>query len=137
VGTATTYESWLNGDMEGLGLPESSIFAKAPANITVVPLETDQQCAQAIASGRKEFSVYLTSQTVVDSNIANGAPVVKVGKPVFSENLSVAIDRNSPKDATSLVAALDEAVKAMHADGTLKKFSEQWFQVDLTQDPTK
>jgi len=137
VGSATTYESWLNGDMESLGLPAASIFTTAPANIKVVPLETDQECAQAIASGRKEFSVYLTSQTVVNSNIANDAPVAAVGKPVFSENLSVAIDRNSTKDATSLVAALDEAVKAMHTDGTMKKLSEQWFQVDLTQDPTK
>ena len=43
AGTATTYETWLNG--EDLGLPEASIFAQPPADITVVPLETDQECA--------------------------------------------------------------------------------------------
>ena len=45
AGTATTYKSWLNNDMAGLGLPESSIYAQPPANITVVPLSTDQECA--------------------------------------------------------------------------------------------
>lgn len=137
VGTATTYESWLNGDMDGLGLPESSIYATAPTGITVVPLETDQECAQAIAAGRTDFVAYLTSATVVDSNIANGAPVVKVGDPVFSEDLSVAIDKAHKLDISSLATKVDEAVKAMHADGTLSKLSNMWFSVDLTQAPNK
>jgi len=135
VGTATTYESWLNGDMEGLGLPESSIYAKAPTGVTVVPLETDQECAQAIASGRKDFAAYLTSATVVEQNIKDGVPVVKVGSPVYSEDLSVAIDKSHKLDPASLVSKLDEAVKAMHGDGTLAKFSNQWFGVDLTLAP--
>ena len=135
VGSSTTYESWLNGDMAGLGLPEASIYAEVPANITVVPLETDQECAQAIASGRKDFVAYLTSATVVDSNIANGAPVSKVGSPVFSEDLSVAIDKAHTLTVDSLVSKLDEIVKAMHADGTLSQFSNTWFGTDLTQAP--
>ena len=60
VGSATTYDQWLNHDMEGLGLPASSIYAEAP-NVTVVPLETDQECAQAINSGREDFIGYVTS----------------------------------------------------------------------------
>lgn len=137
VGGGTTYESWLKGDLEGLGLPAASIYAQAPANVTVFPLETDNECAQSIASGRTEFSVFLTSATVVDGAIANGAPVVKVGKAVYSENLSVAVDKNGAKDPASFVAALDEAVKAMHADGTLTALSVKWFGSDLTLDPTK
>jgi len=135
VGTATTYESWLNGDLEGLGLPASSIYAQAPAGITVVPLETDQECAQAIAAGRTDFVAYLTSATVVDQNIADGVPVTKVGSPVYSEDLSVAIDKQHTLDTASLVAKLDEFVKAMHQDGTLSRLSEQWFGGDLTQAP--
>src|SRR5688572_30635294 len=30
VGVSTTYESWLNGDMEALGLPQESVYAEAP-----------------------------------------------------------------------------------------------------------
>jgi polar amino acid transport system substrate-binding protein len=135
VGTATTYESWLNGDMEALGLPESSIYAQAPAGVTVVPLNTDQECAQAIAAGRTDFVAYLTSGTVVDQNIADGVPVVKVGSPVYSEDLSVAVDKAHTLDPMPLVTELDNAVKAMHSDGTLSKFSNQWFGADLTQAP--
>ncbi len=135
VGVSTTYEAWLNGDMAGLGLPESSIYATAPTGVTVVPLDSDQECAQSIGAGRTDFQVYLTSGTVVDSNIAAGVPVVKVGSPVYSEDLSVAIDKNHKLDATQLVSKLDEAVKAMHSDGTLSKLSVQWFTADLTQAP--
>jgi polar amino acid transport system substrate-binding protein len=135
VGTATTYDSWLNGDLEGLGLPASSIYAQAPTGVTVVPLDSDQDCAQAIAAGRTDFAAYLTSGTVVDQNIASGVPVVKVGSPVYSEELAVAIDKTHTLDTASLVSKLDEAVKAMHSDGTLSRLSMQWFGADLTQAP--
>ena len=135
VGASTTYESWLNGDMAGLGLPDSSIYAQAPAGVTVVPLETDQECAQAIAAGRTDFVAYLTSATVVDQNISQGVPAVKVGSPVYSEDLSVAIDKSHTLPIDTLAAKLDEAVKAMHADGTLSKLSNTWFGEDLTQAP--
>jgi polar amino acid transport system substrate-binding protein len=135
VGTATTYEDWLNG--VDLGLPAESMYMSPPEGVTVVTLPTDQECAQSIAAGRTEFSVYLTSGTVVDSNISNGLPVVKVGGAVFSENLAAAIDKGHSLDTASFIAAVDDAIQAMHADGTLSQLSIEWFGADLTQDPTK
>ncbi len=134
VGSATTYEQWLNHDMEGLGLPESSIYAEAP-NVTVVPLETDQECAQAIAAGREDFVGYVTSETVVDANIAAGFPVVKLGSPVFSEDLAASFDRSSSLPTDTLRAEVDALFTAMHSDGRLSELSNQWFEMDLTQDP--
>ncbi len=134
VGTATTYEQWLNHDMEGLGLPESSIFAEAP-NVTVVPLETDQECAQAIAAGREDFVGYVTSETVVDANIAADFPVVKLGSPVYSEDLAAAFDKSSTLSTETLRAEVDNLFNAMHSDGRLSDLSNQWFEVDLTQAP--
>lgn len=134
AGTATTYEQWLNHDMEGLGLPESSIYAQAP-NVTVVPLDTDQSCAQAIKAGREDFIGYVTSETVVDANIAEGYPVVKVGSPVFSENLAAAFDKSSSLSSESLRAEVDKLFTAMHSDGRLTELSNKWFESDLTQDP--
>jgi len=134
VGVSTTYESWLNG--EDLGLPAASIYAQPPANVTVVALETDQDCPQAIAAGRTDFLVYMTSETVVNSNLEAGMPVMKVGSPVFSEDLSVAIDQSASLDKASLVAAVDQIVKDMHADGKLTELSNKWFEVDLTQAPS-
>jgi polar amino acid transport system substrate-binding protein len=134
AGAATTYEQWLNHDMEGLGLPESSIYAQAP-NVTVVPLDTDQECAQAIAAGREDFVGYVTSATVVDANITEGFPVVKLGSPVYSEDLAAAFDKSSTLSTETLRAEVDKLFNAMHADGRLSALSTQWFGTDLTQLP--
>ena len=134
AGAATTYEQWLNHDMEGLGLPESSIYATAP-NVTVVPLETDQECAQAIAAGREDFVGYVTSETVVDANLAEGFPVVKLGDPVYSEDLAASFDKSSSLPADGLRAEVDKLFNAMHSDGRLSELSNQWFGLDLTQAP--
>ena len=134
AGTSTTYEQWLNHDMAGLGLPESSIYAQAP-NVTVVPLETDQECAQAIAAGREDFVGYVTSATVVDANIAAGFPVVKLGSPVYSEDLAAAFDKKSTLPSDTLRAEVDKLFNAMHSDGRLTELSNKWFSADLTQSP--
>ena len=133
VGTATTYESWLKG--EDVGIPATDIRVQPPAGVQVVALETDAECAQAIQAGRKDFQAFLTSGTVVDEAISKGISVVKVGEPVYVENLAVSIDKNSPKDPKSLLDAINKAVTDMHADGTLKNSSTKWFGADLTTAP--
>jgi len=135
AGLSTTYEAWLNNDMTTLGLPDSSIYAKVPAGVTVVPLETDQECAQAIKSGRKDFVGYVTSETVVDANLAAGLPIKKIKGVVFSEDLAAAFDKASTLDGTSLIAKVDELFTSMHKDGTLATLSNKWFKADLTQSP--
>ncbi len=138
VGVSTTYESWLTSDMEGLGLPAASFYVDAPpAGVSIVPLTTDNDCAQQIQAGRQEFLAFLTSNTVVEAAIAEGVTIHKVGKPVFSENLAVAFDKNASKDIAGLVDKVSEIIAAMHADGTLRNLSEEWFGEDLTSDPTQ
>lgn len=135
AGASTTYELWLNQDMEGLGLPESSIYAEAP-NVTVVPLSTDQECAQAIQAGREDFVGYVTSETVVDANIAEGYPVVKLGSPVFSEDLAAALDKTSSLPIDTLLTEINRIFNEMHENGTLSDLSNKWFEMDLTQAPS-
>lgn len=137
AGTSTTYESWINNNMTALGLPEASIYAKPPAGVKAVTLETDQECAQAIAAGRTDFVGYVTSGTVVDANIAAGMPVVKLGKPVYSEDLAAAVDKSASRSTDTLLKAVDDAITAMHSDGTLTALSKQWFGADLTLAPNK
>jgi polar amino acid transport system substrate-binding protein len=132
AGAATTYESWLNHDMEALGLPESSIYAQAP-NVSVVPLPTDQECAQAIAAGREDFIAYATSATVVDANIAAGMPVVKIETPIYYEQLAAAFDKSSSLPTDTLRAEVDKVFTAMHEDGRLSELSNQWFGMDITK----
>lgn len=135
VGLSTTYESWLNG--EDLGFPASSMYAEPPSDVTVLPLQSDNECAQSIQAGRTEFNVFLTSNTVVEAAIAEGVAIHKVGGPVYSENLAIAFDKAAPLNNDSLVARVGEILTEMHSDGTLTKLSEQWFKADLTQDPTQ
>ncbi len=137
VGLSTTYETWLNGDLEALGLPESSYYHEPPADVKVLPLQTDNECAQQIQAGRNEFVAFLTSGTVVDAAIREGVPVQKVNGAVYSENLAVAFDKASDLDNTSLVQKVGEIIAAMHEDGTLSELSMNWFGEDLTKDPTK
>ncbi|MBE0683542.1 MAG: transporter substrate-binding domain-containing protein [Anaerolineales bacterium] len=137
AGTATTYEFWLNNDMENLGLPESSIYSKVPDGVTVVPLETDQECAQAISAGRKDFVAYVTSDTVVDANIAAGMPVTKLEGAVYSEDLAAAFDKSSTLDTASLRAKVDEIITGLHEDGTLSGLSNKWFGMDITTAPNQ
>jgi polar amino acid transport system substrate-binding protein len=135
VGSATTYDQWLSGDIEGLGLPASSIYAEPPANVTVVPLPTDQECAQAIAAGRQDFVGYVTSDTVVNANIAAGFPVVKLGSAVYSEDLAAAVDKSSSLPTASLLAEVNRILNQMHSDGTLSALSLKWFEEDITKVP--
>ena len=138
VGVSTTYESWLMGDMEGLGLPAASFYVDAPpADVSIVPLTVDNDCVQQIQAGRQEFQAFLTSNTVVEAAIAEGVAIHRVGKPVFSENLAVAFDKNASKDVARLVDKVSEIIAAMHADGTLSNLSVEWFGEDLTSDPTQ
>jgi len=133
AGVSTTYETWLNG--ADLGLPASSIYAKPPADITVVPLESDQECAQALAAGRTDFAAYATSVTVVNANIAAGIPVALVGGAVYSEELAAAFDKSSTLPTDTLRAEVDKLFSAMHSDGRLSDLSNKWFNEDLTKVP--
>jgi polar amino acid transport system substrate-binding protein len=133
AGVSTTYETWLNKGE--LGLPATSIYAQPPADITVVPLESDQECAQALAAGRTDFAAYSTSVTVVNANIAAGIPVMQVGGAVYSEDLAAAFDKSSTLPTASLRAEVDKLFTAMHSDGRLSDLSNKWFSEDLTKVP--
>ena len=65
--------------------------------------------------------------------IAAQNPIRQLGDAVFKEKNAIAFDKSSALDATSLVSAVDDIVKAMHADGTLSALSMEWFSADQTQ----
>jgi ABC-type amino acid transport substrate-binding protein len=129
AGVSTTYETWLNGGDLGPTVP---IIEKAPEGITVVALESDQECAQAMAAGRDDFVAYVTSETVVDANIAAALPVKKLGGPVYLEQLAAALDKGSTLSGSTLLAEIDKLFTAMHSDGRLSELSKKWFGADYT-----
>lgn len=106
-----------------------------PDGAEATTLTTDANCIEAIEAGRSEFDLVITSGTVIDGAIEAESPIVKIGDPIFTENLAVAIDK-SGETHDALLYEIDRIIGEMHADGTLTDLSEQWFEADLTQDPS-
>ncbi len=128
AGESTTYYEWLTGtlDFGPAGKP-----APPPSGITTVTLPSDRDCATQWQQGRFDFEGWLSSITTVEGAIKDGLPLVKVGDPVYLEPLAIAVDKSGPNDA-DFIAWLKPTIDAMHADGTLKAFSEKWFKADFT-----
>jgi polar amino acid transport system substrate-binding protein len=131
VGSATTYQDWLDGKLQSVSLGP---VLTPPAGVKIQTLDTDQACAQAIAAGRKDAEGFLSASTVIDSAITNKTPIVKVGTPVFVEQLAVSVDKKGPPDA-DFMTALNKIINDMHSDGTLTTLSNKWYKTDLTKPP--
>jgi polar amino acid transport system substrate-binding protein len=128
AGEGTTYYQWLTGtlDFGPGGKP-----APPPAGITATTLPSDRDCAVQWQQGRFDYDGWLSSITTVEQAVKDGLPLVKVGDPVYLEPLAIAVDRSGPVD-TDFIAWLKTTIEAMHADGTLKAFSQKWFKADFT-----
>ena len=126
VGESTTYLFWIDGT---LSLPEGSgEIAEVPEGLEATTLPTDIDCAEAWRSGRTdEFQGWLTALPTAQGAIDEDYPVRLIGEPVFYEPLAVAFD-GSVEDNDSLVAAVDQIVGDMHADGTLSDLSDEWYE---------
>ena len=130
VGEATTYLDWIEGSLTLP--PEAGEVADPPEGIVATTLPTDVDCADSWRSGRTDFEGWISSITTVEGAIGDDYPIRAIGDPIFFEPLAVAFDK-SVEDNDSLVAAVNQIVEDMHADGTLTAFSEQWFAgIDLT-----
>jgi polar amino acid transport system substrate-binding protein len=132
VGEATTYFDWMSGTLD---LGSYTPTEGPPEGSKVTTLSTDRLCAENWKAGRTDFEGWLSSSTTVDSAIAEGLPLVKVGDPVFYEPLGVAFDKSGP-DPASMVEKVNKILDEMRDDGTLKGLSEKWFDgFDLTVEP--
>jgi polar amino acid transport system substrate-binding protein len=120
-----TYQFYLEKD---LTIPGESIdFVIDDAEVRTY--NTDTTAIEDLAVGR--LDAVISSLTTLQEAQEAGTPIEIVGS-VFFEPLSVAIDRSSPLDATSLVGEIDRIVQEMHEDGTLSQLSMEWFDQDLS-----
>jgi len=107
-----------------------------PDDVTATTLTTDANCVEAIAAGRPEFDLFISSETVIDEAVATDQPLVKIGEPIYVEDLAVALDNSeSAKDPQGLLFQIDQIIGEMHEDGTLTELSNEWFDADLTLAP--
>jgi polar amino acid transport system substrate-binding protein len=129
VGTATTYQQWLDGSLDIVDpnkLPP-------PTDPKIVPLETDNLCVQAVASGRKYDAIVANANGLADQ--AKTAPIrILDGPPIFTVSVAFALDKSGPDDK-SMIAALNKVVGEMHADGTLTQLSMKYLGKDVSKKP--
>jgi peptide/nickel transport system substrate-binding protein len=130
LGTATTYESYLNHELAMMG---GEIAYDPPQVGEIVAYSTDQEAIQDLALGDGvRLDAVMSGQLVIQGAIDEGVPIKYLGTPAFYEPLAFALDKaRGPSD--QMLAKLNEIIAAMHEDGTLSNLSLQWLGVDVTK----
>jgi polar amino acid transport system substrate-binding protein len=130
-----TYDLYLQNKLV-IALDQTGKPVKIPSvvkNPTIVTSDTDSTSLQDLALGDgRRLDAVVSALPTIQAAIDKGAPLKIVGKPLFYEPLSVAIDKSSQLDSTSLADKISGIVEDMHKDGTLSKFSQKWYRTDLT-----
>jgi polar amino acid transport system substrate-binding protein len=130
VCSGCTYDFFLQGTLDIPGFE----FPPPPAGISIKGFNTDSTVFQALESG--QVDAVMSATPTIENAIEKGRPMQLLGEPLFSEPLSVAFDKSSELDQTSLVEAVSGIVEEMHSDGTLSELSNEWFGQDITVDPS-
>ena len=130
VVSGSTGEAWMDGSFLGTS---STDVVTPPKPVTVRRLATDQACAADVDAGS---SAALVTAGWSDADLATRPSLKPVGGPVLTEARPV-IAIHGERDPTSLIAEIDQILRAMRDDGTLADFSRSRFGgLDLTQPPT-
>jgi peptide/nickel transport system substrate-binding protein len=129
LGTATTYEDYLNGV---LAMLSGEIVYDPPSGLDISPYSTDQEAIQDLALGDGvRLDAVMSAQPTIQGAIEEGVPLKEIGTPAFYEGLVFALDKGrGPSD--KMIAKLNEIIAAMHNDGTMTDLSLQWYGVDFT-----
>lgn len=90
-----------------------------------------QDSLLAISSGRAE--AIFTTPVVGFNAIQEGQALRALPDMIFEENAFVLFAQGEPE----LEAAINEAIEAMRADGTLTAISEEWIGGDITNPPAE
>jgi polar amino acid transport system substrate-binding protein len=132
LGTATTYELYLNGT---LSLLSGQIVRPPPSDIKQWPYLTDAEAFDDMKLGDGvRLDAVLSALPTIQGAIADGYPLKMVGEPVFYEGLVFALD-NAWGPADQMLARLNAIIADMHTDGTLRALSLKWYQTDYATLP--
>jgi polar amino acid transport system substrate-binding protein len=121
-----TYDFWLRGTLEIPGFT----FEPPPFEATIKGFDTDSTAIQAVESGQAD--AVMSATPTLQAAIDKGRPMTLLGDPLYYEPLSVAFDKSSELDQTSLAQEVSTIIEEMHADGTLSELSMEWYGEDLT-----
>lgn len=129
-----TYDTYLQGTLEIQD--ENGDVEAIESEVTdpkINTYDTDSTAIDALSLGDgRRLDAVISALPTLEGAIEAGKPLKIVGDSLFYEPLSVAIDRNSALDPTSLLERISEIVDEMHEDGTLSELSMKWYGADLT-----
>lgn len=129
LGTATTYEAYLEGTLAIMG---GQIMYDPPAGIEIQPYSTDAESIEDLQLGDGvRLDAVMSAQPTIQNAIDQGLPLKYVGTPAFYEPLAFALDK-SRAPADQMLARLNEVIAEMHGDGTLADLSTQYYGIDIT-----
>ncbi|MBN1660320.1 MAG: transporter substrate-binding domain-containing protein [Anaerolineae bacterium] len=129
LGTATTYEAYLDGSLAIMG---GEIMYDPPSGITVQPYATDAESIEDLSLGDGvRLDAVMSAQPTIQNAIDSGLPLKYVGTPAFYEPLAFALDKSRGK-SDAMLARLNEILAEMHGDGTLTALSTEFYGIDLT-----
>jgi polar amino acid transport system substrate-binding protein len=132
VATETTYDRYLNKDLELVGV-KIEYQDWSPGKITTYPTDANAIEDLALGDGVRIDALISAKPTIfeaVKSGCGGGCPLKMLGDPVFYEILSFALDKSRP-NSESLLKKLNEILTSMHKDGTLVDLSMQFYGQNL------
>ena len=135
-----TYDLYLQ-DKLNISKDASGAPVKIESAVTdpqIKTYDTDSTAIQDLALGDgRRLDAVISALPTLEAAIKAGSPIKVVPPDLYYEPLSVAIDKSSQLDPTSLVDRISEIIEEMHSDGTMVELSEKWYGTDLTVAPRK
>ena len=132
VATETTYDRYLNKDLELVGV-EMKYQDWNARKITTYPTDANAIEDLALGDGVRIDALLTAKPTIfqaIKSGCGGGCPIKMLGDPVYYEHLSVALDK-SRLNSESLLAKLNQILTSMYKDGKLVELSMQFYGVSL------
>jgi polar amino acid transport system substrate-binding protein len=135
-----TYDLYLQ-DKLNIAKDEAGVPVKIESAVTdptIKTYDTDSTAIQDLGLGDgRRLDAVVSAFPTLEAAIEAGSPIKVVPPDLYYEPLSVAIDRKSQLDPTSLIDRISEIIEEMHDDGTMVALSEKWYGTDLTVAPRK
>ncbi len=94
----------------------------------IVTFDAEPPGLAATAAG--ELDAFLCGEPVGMAAIADGAALRMLPEPAYVTQKTGYLDRGSGLSQTAFAARIDEILRELHVDGTLKALSERYFGVD-------
>jgi len=132
VGTETTYDRYLNKDLELVGA-KIEYQDWSAGKITTYPTDANAIEDLALGDGVRIDALITAKPTIfeaIKAGCGGGCPLKMLGDPAFYEILSFALDKSRP-NSESLLKKLNEILTSMYKDGTLKDLSMQFYGQNL------